>query len=159
MQSAILSIMLAQAVLTPNAETIVGDWRCEQPSAGLEFVWRVSDRLEGRWLVGEVVLNGKPWSIDVWQYDEDGNLGLRRQFTGSTAYIEMTPVSLEGSTLKMEGVREPDGVNTPLAETITMRSETEFEAQWRAYDPEIKELADQPWEICRKDGAKIQDRG
>lgn len=139
----------AVGLTAPNASWFVGDWTCAAREGGESFRWRVSNDMPGGWLVGHAEENGEPTSIDVWAYDDSGELGIRLQFSSRGAIIELDSAIAGDDQLELRGeARFRDGRVVPLRERINFLNPDRFAAVWEADEGSGFEVVVD--EICEK---------
>jgi hypothetical protein len=111
----------------------------------------VEQRLAGRWLTGEGVEDGRVASLDVWAYNEAGQLGVRRQFSPRSSYIELEVVGVPDMGLDLQGhVQGGPSGDATVRESIRFTSRASFDAVWQLHrDGEWRTIVD---ETCRRQG-------
>jgi hypothetical protein len=137
------------------AQKFVGDWTCVRPASGLTFQWRVDDRLNGKFLVGEAEISGDLVAVDIWALD-GGRLGERRQFARDGAVLVMNPVEQSASRLVLEGELRRDAVVHRMAETVEFGALDSFNAQWRVFSDDAQAWKIDSEETCRRSSAAPQ---
>lgn len=133
----------------PLATTFLGTWTCTPRLGGESFQWRVTNDLQGDWLTGEGIEQGRKTSLDVWAFSPDGQLHTRRQFSPKGALIELDVASRSDNRLQLEGtVRQRDGRSIAVRETIVFVVPQRFDAVWEARDGEAWSIVVD--ETCQK---------